>query len=128
TGSGFYAVPDKASGKANKAHFTFTVRYLPGRPTAPNGTARFWAPSGDVDLESTAIEMLVVSGSRAQFWGTGTSNGAPVRFRITAVDADLAANGRTVDTFRIEIWNGATLLFDTQPGAAQAAPVITAIR
>ena len=127
TGSGFYAISGKTNGRASKAHFTFSVKFLPGRPTAPNGTARFWIPGGDIDMESTAIEVLVVSGSRVQFWGSGMSNGAPVRFRITAVDGDLAVNGGTADAFRIEIWNAATTLLDTQPGAAQDAPVTTPV-
>ena len=67
--------------------------------------------------------MLVVSGNRAQFWGAGTLNGAPARFRITAVDG-----GRGHGAVRIELWNanGATLLYDSQPGAApDASPAAT---
>ena len=66
--------------------------------------------------------MLVASGGRAQFWGIGTLNGAAVRFRITATDGP-------AEGFRIELWNasGTTLLFDTQPGTAQDAPVTTTI-
>jgi hypothetical protein len=122
TGSGFYAVAGQTKGKASKAHFNFSAGFLPGQ-TVPNGTAKFWIPGGAVDFESTAIEMLVASGNRAQFWGTGTLNGAPARFRITAV----AGSGRNKDAFRIELWQAGTLVFDTQPGAAQDAPVTTDI-
>ena len=120
-GSGFYAVTDQAKGKAAKAHFTFDAQYRSGQ-ALPNGSARFWVPGGQLDFESTTIEMLVASGTRAQFWGTGTLNGAAVRFRITAEDGP-------ADRFRIELWDagGTSLLFDTQPGAAQDAPVTTAI-
>ena len=122
TGSGFYAVTGQAKGKAAKAHFTFNVAYVSASQSAPNGHARFWIPGGQLSFESTAIEMLVAAGTRAQFWGTGTLNGAAVRFRITAEDG-------SADRFRIEIWNaaGTAVLYDTQPGAAQDAPVTTTI-
>ena len=115
-------------GKGAKAHFTFNVKYLPGQTTTPNGTAKFWIPGGQVDFESTAIEVVVIAGNRVQFWGTGTLNGASVSFRITAVDGQLAGNDGNADAFRIEIWQAGALAFDTQPGAAQDAPVITTIQ
>ena len=62
------------------------MQYPNGQATAPNGTAKFWITGAQVDFESTAIEMLIASGNRAQFWGTGTLNGAAARFRITVVD------------------------------------------
>ena len=55
----------------DKAHFTFSAKYRPGA-SLPKGSAKLWIPGGRFDFESTAIEMLVVSGDRAQFWGTGT--------------------------------------------------------
>jgi len=80
-----------------------------------------------VDFESSTVEMLVVSGNRAQFWGAGTLNEASARFRITAVDGRLAGTHGIADAFRIELWQGGALVFDTQPGAAQDAPVTTEI-
>jgi len=79
-----------------------------------------------MNFESSSIELLVVSGNRAQFWGTGTLNGKGARFRITAVDGN-ANHGGGADAIRVELWDasGATLLYDTQPGAAQDAPVTT---
>lgn len=124
TGSGFYAVPGQGK---RKAHFTFNVKVLPGRSTTPNGTAKFWIPGAQVAFESTAIEMLVASGNRAQFWGTGTLNGAAARFRITAVDGQPTGSARTADAFRIELWQAGTSVFDSQPGASQDAPVTTKI-
>jgi probable HAF family extracellular repeat protein len=118
TGSGFVAL-DQGS---RKSHITITAKFLPGRPSTPNGSAKFWIPGGSVDFESTAIEMLVASATRAQFWGTGLLNGAPAQFRITAVDAD---DSETPDAFRIELWRSGTLVFDTQPGAAQDASITT---
>jgi probable HAF family extracellular repeat protein len=124
TGSGFYAASHQAKGKGAKAHFTFDVAYRAGAESAPNGKAKFWIPGGQLDFESTAIEVLVASGNRAQFWGTGTLNGAAARFRITAVDGSKGS-----DAIRIELWNaaGTSLLYDTQPGAAQDAPPTTTI-
>ena len=123
TGSGFYTVTDAAK---PKAHFSFTVKFLPGQ-SRPNGNVKFWIPGGEVDFQSTAIDMLVVFGSRAQFWGTGTLNGAAAAFRITAVDAQARGEGPRTDAFRIELWRGTARVFDTQPGAARDAPVTTLI-
>ena len=125
TGGGFYDVPGQGNAKA---HFTFTVRFLHGQ-TVPDGNAKFWIPGAQLNFESTAIEMLIVSGNRAQFWGTGTVNGVAARFRITAVDGQKGRHGSNADAIRIELWNaaGTSVLYDTQPGAAQNAPVTTLI-
>ena len=59
-------------------------------------------------------------------WGTGTLNGAPARFRITAVDGNVN-HDRLGDAIRVELWDarGVTLLYDTQSGVPQDAPVTT---
>ena len=123
TGGGWYSV----AGQGNrKAHFTFDAAF---QGTVPNGTATFWIPGAEMSFESTAIEMLVVSGDRAQFWGTGMLNGAPARFRITATAGQANGHNGTPDAIRVELWDasGATVLYDTQPGAAQDAPVTMSI-
>ena len=125
TGTGFYNVPGE--GKRAKAHFTFNVKFLPGH-SAPNGTARFWIPGGQIDFQSADIEVLLIDGSRVQFWGTGTLDGGVARFRITAVDAKAAASDGGADAFRIELWRAGRLVFDTQPGDAPDAPVTTVIQ
>jgi len=81
-GSGFYSAPGQGN---RKTHFTFDASF-PSGGTLPNGAVRLWIPGGEMNFESSTIELLVVSSNRAQFWGTGTLNGAPARFRITAVD------------------------------------------
>ena len=126
TGGGFYAVSGQ---RGAKAHFTFDVQYPNGQAPLPNGTAKFWIPGAKMDFESTAIEMLVASGNRAQVWGAGTLNGVAARFRITAVDGGAPGHNGMADAIRIELWNaaGTTLLYDTQPGAAQDAPLTTPI-
>ncbi len=88
TGGGFYDIPGQGN---RKAHFTFSAEFLSGDAAVPNGAVKFWIPGRELDFESTSIETLVVSGDRAQLWGTGTLNGAPARFRITAVMARPAA-------------------------------------
>ena len=123
TGNGFYEVPAQ---RKQKVHFSFDARFSAGE-SAPNGTATLRLPGGDLDFQSAAIEMLVISGNRAQFWGTGTLNGTPARFRITVVDGQGNGKVSTPDGIRVELWNaaGTTVLYDTQPGAAQDAPVTT---
>ena len=91
----------------------------------PDGKAKFWIPGGSLDFESGVIQVLVVSGNRAQFWGTGVLNSAAVSFRITAVDGYRLGSDGSVDAFRIELRQRGTLVFDTQPGAAQDAAVTT---
>jgi probable HAF family extracellular repeat protein len=121
SGSGFISV---AGGPKGKAHFTFGASF-PGSSLVPDGKAKFWIPGGSLDFESSVVQMLVVSGNRVQFWGTGTLDGGPASFRITAVDGGRAGREGSGDAFRIELWQRGILVFDTQPGAAQDAPVTT---
>ena len=123
TGSGFYALAGQGK---SKAHFTFSVKSRPGE-SMPNGSVKFWIPGASFDFESAGVEMLVASGNRAQFWGTGTLNGAPARFRVTATDGKQAGREESPDAFRIELWQAGTLVFDTQLGAAQDATITTKI-
>ena len=41
----------------------------------PTGNTQFQFQEGNLDFESSAYQWLVVSGSKAQFQGTGTING-----------------------------------------------------
>jgi hypothetical protein len=124
TGSGFFDVPGRPN---QKGHFTFDARFASADATAPNGTVTYRNAAVGVILESTGIDMLVVSGNRAQLWGTGTLNGTPVRFRITVVDGETAGSDGSVDAIRIEISDaaGVAVLYDTQPGDPQDAAVTT---
>ena len=124
-GSGFFDVPGQGH---RKAHFSFDAAFESATAAVPNGTVRFWIPGARTLFESTSIDMLVVQESRAQFWGTGVLDGVPARFRITAIDGRVTSDN-TPDAIRVELWNaaGETILYDSQPGAAQDAPVITAI-
>lgn len=116
TGSGFIPA---GSHPRDKTHFAFTVKR--GDALVPNGRVKVSVSNPSLELESTSIEAFIARGHRAQFWGTGILNGKPARFRVTAVDGEAADNGVWTDAFRIEIWQAATLVFDSEPGAGQAA-------
>ena len=121
SGSGFISMTGDSK---RKAHFTFNADFSRGS-LVPRGKVKFWIPGGSLDFESGVIQVLIVSGNRAQFWGPGMLDGGPASFRITAVDGDRAGSDGSEDAFRIELWQRGTLVFDTQPGAAQDAAVTT---
>ncbi|MCI0730561.1 MAG: PKD domain-containing protein [Chloroflexi bacterium] len=86
-----------------KASFGFVCKYQHGA-TVPTGNTEFQFKVGNLNFHSDTYEWLVVNqgGTRAQFKGAGTINGAsaPVgeyRFMIWASD-------NSPDTFRIKIW------------------------
>ena len=122
-GSGFFTEDGQHTAKT---HFTFSAKFVSGA-SLPNGNVR--VRGGPLDFQSTTIEMLVAAGNWAQFWGTGTLNGAAARFRITVVENVSTGREKGADAIRVELWNaaGTTLLYDTQPGAAEDAPVTTAV-
>ena len=129
TGGGWFTsvaadCPTLCSG-TSRAHFAFNVKFLPGQSTAPDGAARVWLQNQRLELKSTNLEMLVVYGTRVQFWGGGTMNGVPgYSFRITAEQGHAGVGA----AIRVEIWDGAnTLIYDTQTGAPQDAAPTRAI-
>ena len=108
TGGGWIDSPTGAlvadPGLTGKASFGFVSRYRRGA-TAPEGNTQFQFKAGDLNLDSTSYDFLVVSqgGTAAQFKGSGTINGAPApngelyRFMIWAKDG-------AIDMFRVRIW------------------------
>jgi len=71
---------------------------------------------------------LVVSGSKAQFRGTGTINGAGTyKFTLTTIDGDI--QGKLIpDKFRIKITDSSgAVVYDNQMGAADDAEPATEI-
>ena len=93
---GALAADPDASGRAN---FGFVSKYKKGA-TVPTGQTEFRFVAGDLDFHSSSYDWLVVTqgGTRAQFKGSGTINGAgDYRFMIWATDD-------SPDTFRIRIW------------------------
>ncbi|HEX8411087.1 MAG TPA: Ig-like domain-containing protein, partial [Thermoanaerobaculia bacterium] len=87
------------TGGGNIASGTFTVnaKYLKGTAT---GNTLF--KSDAVAFKSTSYDWLVVSGTSAQYRGTGTANGtAGYAFLMTVTDG-------TTDAYAIRIWNKTT--------------------
>jgi VCBS repeat-containing protein len=121
---GSYAAAPTLSGKAN---FGFTSQYKKGAST-PTGETEFQLHFASFNFHSTAYEVLVVSGYKAQFRGTGTVNGeSGYKFVLTAFDGQLQGDG--VDKFRIKISriSDGVVVYDTKMGVSEdmdlAAPL-----
>ncbi|TPQ16937.1 family 43 glycosylhydrolase [Streptomyces sporangiiformans] len=92
------------------AAFTFGAAYKKGA-TVPSGDATFNYAAGKMKFQSTSSDWLVVTGSEAQYQGSGTVNGTSgYGFRITVTNAP--------DTYRIKIWKKSTgdVLYDNLTG------------
>jgi predicted extracellular nuclease len=97
-----------------KAEFVFDVKYQKNG-TVPVGSTTLRVVDGLL-FQSSSYDWLVVTGSRAQFQGTGTLNGsAGYKFQVFATDG-------SPDTFRMLIWYedsaGQHIVYDS--GAEQA--------
>jgi hypothetical protein len=83
-----------------KANFGFVSKYQKGT-TIPTGETEFNFQVGNLNFHSTSYDWLVISGTQAQYKGTGTINGAgSFNFMLTASDGN-------PDGFRIKITNPA---------------------
>ncbi|HEX6944479.1 MAG TPA: hypothetical protein VF128_16250 [Gemmatimonadaceae bacterium] len=116
--AGAYVADENLTGKAN---FGFVSKYQQGK-TTPQGNTEFQFHAGNLNFKSTTYEWLVVAGTRAQFKGVGTINGAGnYGFLLTAIDG-------SPDKFRIKIVdksNGGAVVYDNQPGALEDSPAAT---
>ncbi len=113
---------------AGKATFGFVARYQQGT-TAPSGATQFRFQMAGLSFSSTSYQWLVVSGSKAQFKGSGTINGiGDYGFLLTATDGQVNGGGG-VDKFRIKIWDKSTdeVVYDNQMGADDIADPATAL-
>ena len=111
--AGSYAADPALEGRAN---FGFVSKYKKGA-TVPDGQTEFQFHAGDLNVHSQVYQWLVVSGTRAQFKGTATVNGASgYGFLVTVTDG-----GKTgPDKFRIKVWrlsDGGTV-YDNKMGAS----------
>jgi len=109
TPAGSYRPDPSITGTAN---FGFVSKYKKGQQT-PNGETEFNFQEADLNFHSQSYDWLTVSGSVAQYKGTGTNNGAgSYGFILTATD------GQAADTFRIQIWDKTTgtVIFDNNAG------------
>jgi probable HAF family extracellular repeat protein len=121
TGGGWFTSPVGAFSPlpavTGKATFGFVAKYVKGK-TAPEGTTELSFATAQMKFRSTAYEWLVVSGSKANYRGTGTINGSgSYRFLLSAIDGTGADE---FDKVRIKIWDDATgsVVYDNQRGAA----------
>ena len=116
--AGSYAADPTLGGIAK---FGFVSRYKKGA-TVPTGNTEFEFSAGDLYFVSTSYEWLVVAGSRAQFKGDGTINGAgSYKFIVTAIDSRINGSGNA-DAFRIKITDGSgNVVYDNQMGADEVS-------
>jgi PKD repeat protein len=128
TGGGWITAPAGTCQQASlcgtasgKATFGLNAKYPP-HGSVPTGNTEFQV--GTFRLQSTGYDWLVVSGATAQVRGTATVNGAGSYAFLLAV-GDGAGGG--ADTFRLKVWDVATgtVVYDTQPGAADTAAPTT---
>jgi beta-xylosidase len=104
--AGAYLTDRNATGRA---WFGFSARYDRG-DSVPEGSTEFRFHAGRLNFQSTSYDWLVVSGSQAQYQGSGRINDrGGYRFLVVATDG-------AVDRFRIKIWNAATgvTVYDNQ--------------
>ena len=122
---GAYTLNPSLSGKAT---FGFVSKYVSGK-TVPTGNTEFQFHEAGMNFSSTVYEWLVVSGSMAQYKGSGTINGAGnYGFLLSAVDGDLTGGGGA-DKFRVKIWDKATgnVVYDNLLGTSDTATPTTVI-
>jgi hypothetical protein len=102
-------------GATGRANFGFTSQYKKTAPAGPpTGETEFQFQAGDLNFHSEVYQWLVVTGSKAQYQGTGTINGATgYSFLLTAYD-------QNPDKFRIKIWRtvGGAVVFDSRMGVS----------
>ena len=113
-------VADPAAG--GRATFGFVSKYQKGA-VVPTGNTEFQFKAGDLNFSSTRYEWLVVAGTRAQYKGRGTVNGAgEYGFMLTAIEG-------SPDRFRIKIWNvgDGTTIYDNQVGEPDSSDPTTAL-
>ena len=112
--AGAYAADPALAGKAT---FGFVSKYQKGA-TIPSGNTEFQFQAAGFNFKSTSYEWLTISGSRAQYKGSGTINGSgDYGFLLTGIDGDVSGGGGT-DKFRIKVWNKTTsaVIYDNQMG------------
>lgn len=121
--AGAYAANPSLAGRAN---FGFVAKYQKGA-TVPTGQTEFQFQLGGLNFHSTSYAWLVVSGSRAQYKGQGTVNGAgSYGFLLTAIDGKLAGTGQ--DGFRMKIWDASgAVVYDNQVGQSDLGSAATAL-
>src|SRR5579859_5712384 len=128
TGSGWINSPTGAYSAnpslVGRASIGFNAKYKTGT-TTPTGQTELDFHVANLTFASTSYQWLVISGSKAQYKGTGTINGkGSYSFILTGMDGSRSG---VTDKVRIKIWDTAsgTVIYDTQPGAADTADPTT---
>ncbi|PYV84870.1 MAG: hypothetical protein DMG05_23800 [Acidobacteria bacterium] len=106
--AGAYAADTSLAGKAS---FGFVSKYQKGA-TIPTGETEFNYQVAKFNFHSASYQWLVISGSMAQYKGTGTINGSGnYNFLLTALDGN-------PDGFRIKITdpNTSSVIYDNRLG------------
>jgi hypothetical protein len=121
--AGAYPADPTLTGRAN---FGFVSKYRKGA-NIPDGETEFQYKVGNLNFHSTSYQWLVVSGSKAQYKGSGTINGAGnFGFMLTAVDGQLPGGGGQ-DKFRIKISGPGGLVYDNLLNAPDSAVPTTVL-
>ena len=123
---GAYVADPVLTGRAN---FGFVAKYLKGK-SVPEGSTEFQFRAGNLNFKSLNYIWLVISGSKAQFKGTGTINGTGnYGFMLSAIDGNLMTIPAT-DKFRIKIWDidaGDVVIYDNEINTSESEEATTAI-
>jgi hypothetical protein len=117
-----------------KANFGFVSKYQNGAKP-PVGETEFQFKAGSLNFHSSFYTVLVISGCKAQYKGSGTINGSGVYdFVVTAYDGQAGGSGGCAsdvpgDRFRIKIknslTNGGAVVYDNVGGADEIDGVFT---
>ena len=128
TGGGWIVSPEGScqlttacQGTTGRSNFGFVSKYRKNA-SVPKGSTQFRFQAGGINFHSEEQMTLRVSGSRAQFAGSGTINrDGDYGMIVTMIDGKL--DGTRVDKLRIKIWDKTTgaVVYDNQMGAPDSA-------
>ena len=108
-------------GSYGKTTFGFNSKYH-SNAKSPKGEAQLTLPDGR-RFDANNLDYLTIAGNRAQVSGFGKLDGdGPYHFILTMLDD-------AVDKIRVKIWHKTTgaIVYDTQPGASDAADPMTPV-
>ena len=114
--------------KTGQANFGFVAKYLKGR-SVPDGQTLFHFHAAGFKFHSDDLDWLAISGTKAQYKGTGTVNRqGGYGFMITATDGR-APGADEDDRLRIKVWDKATgeVVLDNQMGSPDDTAASTAV-
>ncbi len=104
-----------------RSNFGFVSKYRKNA-SVPKGSTQFRFQAAGINFHSKEQMTLWVSGSRAQFAGSGTINrDGDYGMIVTVIDGKL--DGTRVDKLRLKIWDKTTgaVVYDNQMGAPDSA-------